>query len=102
MRGGAMPGSGSCPCRKTRCPMTTTATTKATRTVYTFPNGFARNAEAIYGWLRHYNLTPSWGDCSDGSMRIELSPSDAGCLVKMMKHNPARFGNPPEGDVFID
>ena len=64
-------------------------------TVYTFPNGFANEARHTYGWLRHYNLNPAWGDCSDGSTRIQLPESEVSCLRMMQKHNPARFGNPP-------
>lgn len=62
-------------------------------TVYNFPNGFSKHAESMYTWLRHYNLEPQWGDCSNGSMPILLSKSDAECLLLMAKANPARFGN---------
>jgi hypothetical protein len=70
----------------------------AWQVVYTFPNGFQKEAEATYGWLRHYNLTPRWGTCADGSMRIELSAALVPCLRMMQRHNPARFGNAPEED----
>ena len=64
--------------------------------VYPFPNGFRREAESMYGWLRHYNLTPSWGDLSKGSTPIMLPAHEVECLRMMQRGNPARFGNPPE------
>ena len=61
--------------------------------VYLFPNGFSREAEAMYGWLRNYNLTPSWGDCEPGKLAIDLPAGEVSCLLLMAEHNPARFGN---------
>jgi len=61
--------------------------------VYVFPNGFQNEARFMYGWLRHYNLTPSWGDLSDGQGRILLPEGEVSCLLMMAEHNPARFGN---------
>ena len=63
------------------------------RRVYLFPNGFRKEAEATYGWLRNYNLTPSWGNCEPGKLAIELPASEVSCLLLMAEHNPAMFGN---------
>ena len=65
-----------------------------TEVVYTFPNGFQKEAESMYGWLRHYSLTPSWGH-TKGYQEICLPHSEVACLRKMQESNPARFGNPP-------
>lgn len=59
-------------------------------TIANFPNGFRSSAEGFYGWLRHYNLTPSWGQ-KDGD--IQLEASEVTCFQKMAEANPARFGN---------
>jgi hypothetical protein len=61
---------------------------------YIFPGGFAKEAARIYAWLRHYNLTPSWGP-SDGSESVIMLPeNEISALVEMQKGNPDRFGNP--------
>lgn len=65
-------------------------------TVYTFPNGFLKEAQSTYTWLRHYNLNPSWGTCLDGQHRIQLPAAEVPCLRMMQKADPARFGNPPQ------
>ena len=61
--------------------------------VYDIPNGFASNAEWMYKWLRHEGLNPSWGNMSDGSLRIELPQDEVSALQELQKENPARFGN---------
>lgn len=61
--------------------------------VYEFPNWALKNGGSIYGWLRHYNLNPSWGNWNNGIITIELSRFDADCLLLMAENNPARFGN---------
>jgi hypothetical protein len=76
---------------------TTPAATAEPVVVYDLPNGFADNAAWIYKWLRAYNLTPAWGDTSDGRHRVTLPASEVPCLRLMQKHDPARFGNPPDG-----
>jgi len=67
--------------------------------VYRFPNGFQNEAENTYKWLRHYNLTPSWGHGMSGGQyqyTILLPADEVPALQQMQKHNPARFGNPQE------
>jgi len=64
---------------------------------YVFPNGFMKEAINTYTHLRHYNLTPSWGNNKDGSQVIMLPARELNCLRLMQRHNPASFGNPPEG-----
>jgi hypothetical protein len=63
--------------------------------VYRFPNGFMREAESTYGWLRHYNLNPQWGT-DGGDTLIMLPEGEVSCLRMMQRANPARFGNCPE------
>jgi len=53
-----------------------------------------KEAESMYGWLRHYGLTPSWGPSRMGKSIILLPTSEIPTLVKMQQHDPARFGNP--------
>ena len=61
---------------------------------YVFPNGFAKEATRMYTWLRHYNLTPSWGSSRGSELVIMLPENEISALVEMQKSNPARFGNP--------
>ena len=72
-------------------------------TVYTFPNGYAAQAESIYCWLRHYGLNPRWemGENGklrddDGTIRIALPAGEIPCLRLMQHDNPARFGHAPK------
>lgn len=60
--------------------------------VYVFPPGFRKEAEATYGWMRHYGLTPSWG----GDLAIELPENEVDALRMLARVNPARFGNESE------
>jgi len=61
---------------------------------YRFPDGFQKEATNMYGWLRHHNLTPSWGHEAGSKHVIMLPASEIPSLVMMQKHNPAKFGNP--------
>lgn len=67
--------------------------------VYTFPNGFAREASATFGWLQHANLHPTWARTEEGSMAISLPAGEVQYLRLMQRHNPARFGNAPVEEV---
>jgi hypothetical protein len=66
--------------------------------VYTWPNGFAKEAQNMYLCLHHANLTPHWGDCSNGTHCIQLPESEVSCLRLMQKANPARWGNCPKDE----
>ena len=61
--------------------------------VYRFRNGFAKEAASMFGWLQHYNLSPSCGDCGVGESVILLPKNQVEFLQMMQKGNPARFGN---------
>lgn len=68
---------------------------------YTFPNGFWDSAQSMYGWLRHANLNPSWGNSVEvGGAIIMLPDNEIDCLRMMQKANPARYGNAPPVDYF--
>jgi hypothetical protein len=61
--------------------------------VYTWPSGFAKEAENMYKWLRHYGMNPSWGNVRGGEATIELPKDEVSALQELQKANPARFGN---------
>lgn len=62
-------------------------------TAYEFPNGFQHEADRMYGWLRHANLTPAWGPWGDCNGRqfitITLPESEMPCLRLMQVAYPA-------------
>jgi hypothetical protein len=65
-------------------------------TVYTFPNGFRTEASHMYGWLRHYQFTPSWVDnpkeiCGTA---IAIPASEVSQLQMLKKVNPSLWGSP--------
>lgn len=67
--------------------------------VYDFGNGFREQAESMYGWLRHANLTPSWDNgVRDGQYRYGLTlPIDqVPALRELQRAHPARWGNHPD------
>jgi hypothetical protein len=66
-------------------------------TVYQFPNGFRREAQDTFGWLRHYQFTPSWvpnGNDANG-VAIAIPENEISQLRLLQKNNPARWGSPP-------
>lgn len=73
----------------------------STFVVYRFRNGFQKQADNTYGWLRSYNLTPSW-EFKDGETMIRLPLIEVPCLRLMQKADPARWGNPPEPVAAIE
>lgn len=67
--------------------------------VYDFPNGFHREAENMFGWLRHEGFSPEWNaGFRDGEHRTGITiPSDEVPQLRIFqKTNPARWGNPPD------
>jgi hypothetical protein len=66
---------------------------------YRFSDGFQKEATNMYGWLRHHNLTPSWGHEAGSKHVIMLPASEIPALVMMQKRNPAKFGNPQKYPV---
>jgi hypothetical protein len=71
-----------------------------TSIVYSFSNGFANQAEAMYKWLRHDGFTPSWKDStnSEGGSEtcIALPVREVQRFRQLQKSNPARYGNSPQ------
>lgn len=67
--------------------------------VYDYPNGFRREAESMYGWLRHEGFTPAWDmGVREGEHRlgITLPASQVPQLREFQRRHPARWGNAPE------
>lgn len=62
--------------------------------VYRFTNGFARQAESLFGWLRQYGLNPTCGSLNGESV-ISLPVNEVETLRRLQETNPARFGNAP-------
>lgn len=73
--------------------------TESRERVYDFRNGYRKEAENIYGWLRHAGFTPEWdlGD-REGEYRygITLPAREVSQLHELQRQHPARWGNAPE------
>lgn len=74
--------------------------------VYEFSNGFRKEAENMYGWLRHEQFTPKWGAGIAGKNPSELSillpPEEVPQLRIFQTSNPARWGNHPDVSKMLD
>lgn len=68
--------------------------------VYSFPNGFGKEAEATYKWLNYEGFTPSWKSStnSEGGHEdcIALPVAEIARFRQMQLSNPARYGNSPQ------
>lgn len=63
------------------------------KTVYTFPNGFAKQAGQSYLSLLFSGLNPQWGEIVNDVRTIELEESDCNILLLMAEQNPAKWGS---------
>ena len=69
------------------------------KAVYVFPNGFAKEGDAMYAWLRHYGFNPAWASpppADPGASVIEVPDHEVSGVALIAKANPARFGNESE------
>jgi hypothetical protein len=68
--------------------------------VYTFPNGFAQQAESMYSWLLYERFNPEWDFGKDErgwrTMIIKLPAAEVPALRELQRVRPARWGNCPE------
>jgi hypothetical protein len=66
--------------------------------VYRFPNGFRREAEAMFKWLAYERLQPAWGNVHQGKGDLTiLIPDEMVPQLRLFQRtNPARWGNPPK------
>jgi hypothetical protein len=73
---------------------------------YEFPHGFSKEAESMYGWLRHEQFTPKWGATVAGKshpgLSILLPPEEVPQLRIFQTTNPARWGNHPDVTKMLD